>query len=90
MRDCRVRSGWDAVPDRHGVPAFLLGRGEGTEEEKGMQEKGNASRALLCDCLRIAFSRDMAFGPRDTAVQNGGNAPFIYGNYEIPGVGRAS
>lgn len=90
MREDLHISGRGAVPGRHRVPAFVLTRGwgEGQEEgEKRKQEKGNASLALLSDCLHIAFLRDMPRCARDMLVKTGGNPPFSPPICET-GVGR--
>lgn len=42
-----------------------------------MQEKGNVSQTLLCDCLHIVFSRDMHDRVRDMVCGNGGNPPSL-------------
>lgn len=86
MRDWRNHSCRDAVPDRHRVPAFLLGRGEVWEEDEGKQDKGNVSQTSPCDCLHIVFSRDTALTVGDTFSAYGGNPPFPAGNREIPDV----
>jgi hypothetical protein len=52
------------------------------EERKGMQEKGNVSRTLLCDCLHIVFSRDMRDAARDMLAGSGGKPPFSARIYE--------
>lgn len=39
-----------------------------------MQDKGNASSALLCICLHIVLSRDMPGRLRDRFAGNGGIA----------------
>lgn len=63
--------------------------GEAGEGEKGMQEKGNVSSPLLCDCLHIVFSRDMVGRLRDTGERNGGNPPFSYSICETHRLGCA-
>ena len=84
----RIAAGRDAVSSWQRVPAISLSR-DWEEEQKGKekrkQEKGNASQALLCDCLHIVFSRDIARAARDRQIQNDGNPPFLASNREIVG-----
>ena len=90
MPDSRIVSGRVAVPEGHRGSAFFLIRGgadRGEEGKKRKQEKGNASQALLCDCLHIVLLRDSGSAVRDMLAKIGGNAPFSKPNREIFGCG---
>jgi hypothetical protein len=86
MPDRHIISGRVAVPHRDRGPAYFLiraGGSEGEEAKRRKQEKGNASQALLSDCLHIVFSRDMPHCARDMLVKTGGNPPFSPPDCEI-------
>ena len=51
--------------------------------EKGLQDKGSASSALLSVCLHIFLSRDTASRGRDMSLRNDGNLPFSWANREL-------
>ena len=54
----------------------------GKEGEKGLQDKGSASRALLSICLHIFFSRDTVSLEGDGSKKIGSNPPLIRPNRE--------
>ena len=52
------------------------------EGEKGLQDKGSASSALLNVCLHIFLLRDTASLERDRSMANGSNPPLVRPNPE--------
>lgn len=53
------------------------------EGEKGLQDKGSASWALLSVCLHIFFSRDTVSLKGDRSKRNGSNPPLWRSNREL-------
>ncbi|MET0375323.1 MAG: hypothetical protein ABW128_13840 [Rhizorhabdus sp.] len=82
MRDRHGRSGRDAVPDRHRVPALFARRGAVWEGGQGKQDKGTVSRQASSHCLHIVFSRDTGWATGDTRTANGQIQPFLPENRE--------
>ena len=68
---------------RFGAASFHFSDGEvGKEREKGLQDKGSASRTLLSLCLHILFLRDTVSRGRDGLETNGSNPPLSGVNRE--------
>ena len=65
------------------VPSHLWDEEAGKEGEKGLQDKGSASLALLSVCLHIFFSRDRVSQGRDRTKGNGSNSPLPHTNREL-------
>ena len=54
----------------------------GEEGEKGLQDKGSASRALLSLCLHILFLRDTVSLEGGRSKRNSSNPPLSRSNHE--------
>ena len=68
---------------RIGAASSRFSDGEvGKEGEKGLQDKGSASWALLSLCLHIFLSRDTVSRRRDQAVRNASIPPLLRPNRE--------
>ena len=65
------------------APSHLWDGEAGKEGEKGLQDKGSASWALLSVCLHIFFLRDTASRGGDRTKGNGGNPPLPHANREM-------
>ena len=69
---------------RIGAASSYRGKGDAEKEgEKGLQDKGSASLALLSVCLHIFLSRDTVSLKGDRAKRNGRNPPLICPNCEL-------
>ena len=64
------------------VPSHFWDGEAGKEGEKGLQDKGRASSALLSLCLHIFLSRDTVSREGDRAKWNASNPPLILANRE--------
>ena len=64
------------------APSHLWDGEAGKEGEKGLQDKGSASRGLLSVCLHIFLSRDTVSLRRDRLIRNGSNPPLLRPNRE--------
>ena len=68
---------------RFGAASSHFSDGEVAKEgEKGLQDKGSASLALLSLCLHIFLSRDTVSLRRDRPTRNGSNPTFLPPNRE--------
>ena len=69
---------------RFGAASSHFSDGEvAKEREKGLQDKGSASLALLSVCLHIFLSRDTVSPKGDRTKKNGRNPPLNCPNREL-------